>query len=784
MSHQTEEVAAPQAAEPSINGSQSKQPDDSRSTQSNSNGSATAAPGPTHEEDAKPAAAEEPVKSEGSSTYSANTVAAISSLLNDESPLFTNPDENNSTTSTLVATNKQGKNYDLTVNDRATAIMSVYRDYLYEGLDASAKQAQTQVAPEPLMVREGDQLLLLDGDLNNIKIDRSGMGGQDENLQHGTQVLTPQDLRKEEIKLATLEKFCAEGQKEKKKLKKKKKKDSSGSSKSSASTSVSTLSRSTKSANSRSTGRQTAASTTAAFRLKADVALRTVSNATTTVIHKATAASRTAKEVIKTKYRDSTVDINHIQDQVDNDYDFKNYDYDGGGGLAPPSTGMQDYMEDMEYGISPLGDKGLVFRGNGEEEEDEMSFRDICNDLGVTRSTHPNLGKYDGKRKYKYPVFQSKKFRMFLIMLLVGIVAVAIASAITNGFEEARRREPLPDYKSDLEWREHQKEEWEVEHGQLYTGYNNVAAVVPDASNANNVEDAMPPPPMSNHDKTLQSVSAAYRPIWFDRSTGWNGQSWQEALDFCALYSDYIPCPYEVYCPMNKELLSGVMDNDGESWAAVINMNDEWVQVGTGTECELYTEKYGKVPDWGSDGQNNEAITRHIMCCRSHPYQPGSVWTPPNDPESAGNDYVHKPVAPAHAGDSDVSESVGDAIAAAGGPDDDPDGKTESDATAETGVVNESVADEASDSDNASSSLSSSHHDIAAAEGLSSMTEWEIQVQTAHHPAWFSNEFGWEGTTYSDAEAFCETIPHGKSTLELCPLQAYCPNGPKNEKPL
>lgn len=603
----------PQAAELHTNDLQPKQ-DDSRSeledVQINGNGTTSQ---PNNGTMAPP---KDDSKSEGSSTYSANTVAAISSLLHDESPLFKSIDDNSPSTSTLATSNigEGSTNHgELTVSDRATAIMSVYKDYLYEGLGGdNAQTAAVQNLPvvnQPLLVREGNgQLKLLDVDLDNIQIDRSGLlKGGEENPQHGNEVLTPQDLRKEGIKLATLEKFCAEGDKDKKKkLKKRKKKNgSSGDSKSSGSTSISTLSRSTanKSANSKSSaGKQTAASTTAAFRLKADVALRTVSNATTTVIHKATVASRTASEVIKTKYRDSTVDVNYIQDEINNDYDFKNYD--GNEGLAPPSTGLEDYMEDMEYGISPLGDKGLVFRSDG-DHEDDMSFKDICEDLGVTRATHPNLDRYGEKSKYKYAVFRSKKFRTGCLVLLVGMVAVSLASAITKGFQKSP---PLPDYQADEEWREHQKEEWEMEHGALYTGYNNVAAVVPDVANVNNVEDAMPPPPMSNHDesdveeegiskhdKLFQDLSAAYRPIWFDRSTGWKGQTYQEAIEFCSTYSDYIPCPYNVYCPRNKELLSGVMEHEGESWSAVINMNNEWVQVGTDNPCELYTQKYGKV---------------------------------------------------------------------------------------------------------------------------------------------------------------------------------------------
>jgi hypothetical protein len=229
-----------------------------------------------------------------------------------------------------------------------------------------------------------------------------------------------------------------------------------------------------------------------------------------------------------------------------------------------------------------------------------------------------------------------------------------------------------------------------------------------------------------------------------------------------------------VYCPLNKKLLAGVMDHGGESWSAVINLNNEWVQVGNEIECELYTEKYGKEPEWGLDGRNNEMITRHIMCCRSHPYEEGSVWNVPNQPGSPGNEYVHKPIVPLSTESSEESDNAGTDIAAVGGS----DGGAETDIgtnTEDTTVSenNEATASDEITSDTASSTTSSptKHHDIAAAEGLSSMTEWELQVQIAHHPAWFSNEFGWEGTTYSDAEAFCNGIPHGKSTLELCPLQ-------------
>ena len=180
-------------------------------------------------------------------------------------------------------------------------------------------------------------------------------------------------------------------------------------------------------------------------------------------------------------------------------------------------------------------------------------------------------------------------------------------------------------------------------------------------------------------------------------------------------------------------------------------------------------------------------ITRHIMCCRSHPHQEGSVWNTNNQPESAGNEYVHKPIVPMetasdHANDTNINTDIA----------------IESETAIEIATLNPPITN---------------HQDIASIEGLSYITEWEMQVQKVHHPAWFSNDLGWKGTTYSDAEAFCNSIPHSSNTLELCPLQgesvlyfnnlchlqnqelislnfstcsmpAYCPNGPVDKKPL
>ena len=41
-----------------------------------------------------------------------------------------------------------------------------------------------------------------------------------------------------------------------------------------------------------------------------------------------------------------------------------------------------------------------------------------------------------------------------------------------------------------------------------------------------------------------------WQPQWFDRSKGWTGQTYSDALFFCAKHSSQIVCPYEAMCPM------------------------------------------------------------------------------------------------------------------------------------------------------------------------------------------------------------------------------------------
>mmetsp|Transcript_12942 Transcript_12942/g.24507 ORF Transcript_12942/g.24507 Transcript_12942/m.24507 type:complete len:696 (+) Transcript_12942:178-2265(+) len=313
------------------------------------------------------------------------------------------------------------------------------------------------------------------------------------------------------------------------------------------------------------------------------------------------------------------------------------------------------------------------------------TIQQLSRDLGMTPHTHPHLHKFYSTPPPTLEKKRRKALRCVSLLLLSVLLVLAISSAATKGFEASRRRRapPLPDWKEEDERLNRQKWEWEEEHGMSHE-MDGLEKKPPKVMDEEAAEEAIPPPPMAamaqekekekdaatgtttgttttsttstpppddydddKLDMIFQSVSEAYRPIWYDRTTGWTGTTYAASLLFCSSVADggtpeYAPCPYEVYCPgraPHHRLWGGIMDNGGESWAPVLNGENEWVQVGTGNKgkqggggtdnddddnddvgvCELYSERYGQTPEWGYTGVADEEMTRHILCCRRHP---------------------------------------------------------------------------------------------------------------------------------------------------------------------
>ena len=480
--------------------------------------------------------------------YSSQTFTAISSLMSgkDTNLLSSSTDNNN-----LKSKEEEKGSKEISLEDRAHAMISVYKDYI---LSEEEEQKQKKKTEDTL-----------------------------------------ESNRKEEIKVQTLNKFCnnevaAEHTTTNY--------DDYDSDESDISDDSHTLLRGDKYRIEKSSVNNskpklklkgpTSATVTAAFRLKAEVALKTVTRK------------------VKGKNKASTNEDQDMAATIENEFDFQDY--------VETDLIQNEKMDDLEYGITQDDDNEQLHDNDNEDEQVESGgiygmhildrdnslkrrpdndddeaavgiFNDLCDELGVTPNTHPGLHNglhhfYHQHRstRYKYPIFRSKKFKLGIlyvtILLLILLIGVAIISAITNGYENVRLKKnepPLPDWHEDDEWREKQKEDWVHEHPNEAAGAGRFDAH----------------PGITSKQKLFQKVSAAYQPVWYDRSSGWTGQTYSEALTWCDSHDSYIPCPYEVYCPDQKSLilsndgLSSLMDRDGESWAPVSNADNEWVEISS-----------------------------------------------------------------------------------------------------------------------------------------------------------------------------------------------------------
>lgn len=209
-------------------------------------------------------------------------------------------------------------------------------------------------------------------------------------------------------------------------------------------------------------------------------------------------------------------------------------------------------------------------------------------------------------------------------------------------------------------------------------------------------------------------------PVWYSRSHGWNGQTYDAAIEFCAAQESRVPCPYTGMCPLGagKSPLGGIKDEpNGVSYAPIIDSPNSWVAVGEKGVCETYSSlSGGNAPEWGLTGENNEEMTRNVMCCK----------------EPSRNDGT-------------------------------------------TGVQQDTIVAESRpvDSIQPQEPAATDMSNAAPVTWAEFLTDSEDYILNTMHPIWFGRKHGYEGTTHDDAVAFCKNV----GGMHVCPLEAYCPNG-------
>ena len=112
-----------------------------------------------------------------------------------------------------------------------------------------------------------------------------------------------------------------------------------------------------------------------------------------------------------------------------------------------------------------------------------------------------------------------------------------------------------------------------------------------------------------------------YHPMWYDRSSGWTGQTYDEAALFCSEKGLNIDiCSYEAICPAGPQNspYGGSRSAHDWSWAPINKSFNSWVAVSSWQQCVEYKDlNPNDFPSWGLTGLNNEEITKHIACCET-----------------------------------------------------------------------------------------------------------------------------------------------------------------------
>lgn len=328
----------------------------------------------------------------------------------------------------------------------------------------------------------------------------------------------------------------------------------------------------------------------------------------------------------------------------------------------------------------------------------------------------------------------------------------------------------------------------------------------------------------------FNDVHEIFQPKWYDRSSGWTGQTYTDALAFCSSQESAIPCPYEAYCPLGAlSPPSGGYKSSGDiSWAPIMDAPNAWVQVSTHNSCVEYSSIHTSPPSWGIAGDNEEE-TGHIMCCNEPDVEiaiamslikPVESSTPSSTTISNHEQQVMDRLKPVwygrkqgyrgttHDDAADFCKNVGDmhlcpieAYCPDGLEDEESplylnrgmfSGEQWAPIASTEGGDDEWVQIGSIDGELKGGKCSThrqlhgkpplwgvdgSHPELKE-NVLCCVNPMQMLKETSFvkdlNPIWLDEHHGWNGGSHEDANKFCQELDNRK----LCPYSAYCPNGP------
>jgi len=387
------------------------------------------------------------------------------------------------------------------------------------------------------------------------------------------------------------------------------------------------------------------------------------------------------------------------------------------------------------------------------------------------RSTSIEQKKY----RYTHPIYHSKKFKQSLVIcVLVGTVALIgwASSSASNSSRERQKDLHLEDALKHYEMKTPTTTTSELltQENEEVDGEQNEPTVVTKAQEEESGDTASSEeeiesvtrhilccsssPSSSSSASSSISVKTEYllaeshHPVWYTRSDGWMGTTWQEAREFCSSRGNSNSgdvddgtvvelCPYEVYCPTGPHHIpyggyrvdeSASNASSSSSRAPISDLPNGWVQVGSDNACVQYSMIGSDSSSSSVDANKNEdalAMIEEVV----------------HDVSTVNQISTH---------DTTESQVVVDIV-------------EDTDATTTT-------------SDIQSDSQVESTEPTVTSINQSSSFDMTSTLHRKFKPFWLSSNDGWNGGSYDDAVEFCSSI-RGK---QLCPYSVMCPHGPQN----
>lgn len=114
--------------------------------------------------------------------------------------------------------------------------------------------------------------------------------------------------------------------------------------------------------------------------------------------------------------------------------------------------------------------------------------------------------------------------------------------------------------------------------------------------------------------RTSSQAAQTYKPVFYNRESGYTGVSFQNALDFCDSKinnegNQMTLCNFVSLCPLGTDSLpiGGVKTDPGGAWVPTIEK--EWISVSSDTKCTPYSFLHPDKPYLGQGGGDIPQIT-------------------------------------------------------------------------------------------------------------------------------------------------------------------------------